>query len=109
MDLIRHFKQNLVFQCMFHDALKEKSPYRNLKAIASNMTFKPESDCSRISQENSVVLVSSILSIESWIKVCIEKVGHVDEDCYEVNIDIHGIKDDTILADRVLNKVRDTS
>ncbi|CAI8590892.1 unnamed protein product [Vicia faba] len=45
-----------------------------------------------------------ILSIE-WIKACIKEAGPVDEDCYEVNVDIHGIKDGPCLGRlRVLNK-----
>ncbi|XP_058765353.1 protein BREAST CANCER SUSCEPTIBILITY 1 homolog [Vicia villosa] len=45
-----------------------------------------------------------ILSIE-WIKACIREAGPVDEDLYEVNVDIHGIKDGPHLGRlRVLNK-----
>ncbi|KAI5447564.1 protein BREAST CANCER SUSCEPTIBILITY 1 homolog [Lathyrus oleraceus] len=45
-----------------------------------------------------------ILSIE-WIKSCIKEAGPVDEDPYEVKVDIHGIKDGPCLGRlRVLNK-----
>ncbi|GAU35897.1 hypothetical protein TSUD_383890 [Trifolium subterraneum] len=45
-----------------------------------------------------------ILSIE-WIKACMKETGSVDEERYEVNVDIHGIKDGPRLGrQRALNK-----
>ncbi|KAE9594572.1 hypothetical protein Lal_00037404 [Lupinus albus] len=45
-----------------------------------------------------------ILNID-WIKACMKEMGPVDEEHYEINVDIHGIKDGPRLGRlRVLNK-----
>ncbi|XP_028187915.1 protein BREAST CANCER SUSCEPTIBILITY 1 homolog isoform X1 [Glycine soja] len=45
-----------------------------------------------------------ILNIE-WIKACMKEMGPIDEECYEINVDIHGIRDGPRLGRlRVLNK-----
>eukprot|EP00256_Glycine_max_P045334 XP_006597513.2 protein BREAST CANCER SUSCEPTIBILITY 1 homolog isoform X1 [Glycine max] len=45
-----------------------------------------------------------ILNIE-WIKACMKEMGPVDEERYEINVDIHGIRDGPRLGRlRVLNK-----
>ncbi|OIW14030.1 hypothetical protein TanjilG_11375 [Lupinus angustifolius] len=45
-----------------------------------------------------------VLNIE-WIKACLKEMGHVDEERYELNVDIHGIRGGPRLGRlRVLNK-----
>ncbi|CAL0334681.1 unnamed protein product [Lupinus luteus] len=45
-----------------------------------------------------------VVNIE-WIKACLKEMGHVDEERYEINVDIHGIRGGPRLGRlRVLNK-----